>query len=101
LHQNNLIWKHSRLFSEKLFVGMAEKLTATQLYFLQAIIEGETVFGQANIEKYSLGTSANVIRIKDALVSKDVINITSKNIEIQDPIFKLWLKEDYFKSLNH
>jgi hypothetical protein len=80
-----------------LFVGLTETLTATQLYFLRAIIEGEKVFGQENLKKYRLGTSANVIRIKDALVSKDVIDITAKNIEIQDPVFKLWLKEEYFK----
>ena len=79
-----------------LFVGLAEMLTATQLYFLRAIIDGETVFGQENLNKYRLGTSANVIRIKDALLSKDIIDITAKNIEIQDPIFKLWLKEEYF-----
>ena len=80
-----------------LFVGLSETLTATQLYFLKAVIEGETVFGQENLNKYRLGTSANVIRIKDALLSKEIIDITAKNIEIQDPVFKLWLKEDYFK----
>ena len=80
-----------------LFVGLVEALTATQLYFLRAIIEGETVFGQENLIKYRLGTSANVIRIKDALLSKEIIDITAKNIEIQDPVFKLWLKEDYFR----
>ena len=79
-----------------LFVSLTETLTATQLYFLQAIIDGETVFGQENLRKYKLGTSANIIRIKTALVSKEIIDITSK-IEIQDPVFKLWLKEDYFK----
>jgi len=79
-----------------LFVGMTETLTATQLYFLRAIIDGETVFGQENLKKYRLGTSANVIRIKDALLSKEIIDITAKNIEIQDPVFKLWLKEEYF-----
>ena len=80
-----------------LFVGLTETLTATQLYFLRAIIDGKTVFGQENLIKYRLGTSANVIRIKDALLSKEIIDITAKNIEIQDPVFKLWLKEEYFK----
>ena len=31
------------------------------------------------------------------LLSKEIIDITLKHIEIQDPVFKLWLKEDYFK----
>jgi len=81
-----------------LFVGLTETLTATQLYFLRAIIDGVTVFGQETLLKYRLGTSANVIRIKDALLSKEIIDITAKNIEIQDPVFKLWLKEEYFKN---
>ena len=83
-----------------LFVSLSQNLTATQLYFLHAIINGETVFGQENLKKYRLGTSANVLRIKNALVSKDVIDITAKNIEIQDPLFKLWLREDYFTNTN-
>jgi len=81
-----------------LFVGLAESLTAMQLYFLRAILAGETAFGQENLQKYRLGTSANIIRIKDALQSKEIIDITAKNIEIQDPVFKLWLKEEYFKN---
>ena len=80
-----------------LFVGLTESLNATQLYFLRAIIEGQTVFGQENLKKYELGTSANIVRIKNALLSKEIIDIASKKIEIQDPVFKLWLKEEYFK----
>ena len=26
-----------------------------------------------------------------------IIDITAKSIEIQDPVFKLWLKQEYFK----
>jgi hypothetical protein len=81
-----------------LFVSLTDTLTATHLYFLRAIIDGETVFGQENLIKYRLGTSANILRIKDALLSKEIIDITAKNIEIQDPVFKLWLKEEYCKS---
>jgi AAA+ ATPase superfamily predicted ATPase len=80
-----------------LFIGLTETLTATQLYFLRAIVEGVTVFGQENLRKYKLGTSANILRIKNTLLSKEIIDINSKHIEIQDPVFKLWLREDYFK----
>lgn len=79
-----------------LFVGMTETLTAMQLHFLQAIIDGETAFGQENLRRYQLGTSANILRIKDALLSKEIIDIAAKKVEIQDPIFKLWLREEYF-----
>jgi hypothetical protein len=42
------------------------------------------------VQKYQLGTSANVNRIKAALVNKEVLDITSQKIEIIDPLFKLW-----------
>ena len=80
-----------------LFISLTETISTTQIYFLKALINGETVFGQEVLTKYRLGTSANIIRIKEALLSKEIIDITAKNIEIQDPVFKLWLKEDYFK----
>jgi len=80
-----------------LFSGLIESLSHTQINFLKAIICGEKSFGQDNLLKYNLGTSANVLRIKEALLSKEIIDTMYKKIEIQDPIFALWLKEDYFK----
>ncbi|MDR1757801.1 MAG: ATPase [Bacteroidales bacterium] len=79
-----------------LFVSLIDNLTTTQINFLKALLDGHTSFGQEILQKYNLGTSANIIRIKESLVSKEVIDITSKNIEIQDPVFQLWLKEEYF-----
>ncbi|MDR2683664.1 MAG: ATPase, partial [Dysgonamonadaceae bacterium] len=80
-----------------LFVGLVENLSITQLNFLKALLDGETVFGRENLQKYDLGTSANIIRIKDSLISKEIIDVQMKQIDIQDPVFALWLKEDYFK----
>ncbi|MDR1544859.1 MAG: ATPase [Prevotellaceae bacterium] len=79
-----------------LFVGLIEELTATQINYLKAVLNNETVFSQEILQKYRLGTYANLLRIKSALVSKEIIDIQSKNVEILDPIFKLWLREDYF-----
>ena len=79
-----------------LFSGLSETLTATQLNFLKALLDGITSFGQENLQKYNLGTSANILKIKDALLNKEIIDITPKKIDIQDPVFALWLKEDYF-----
>jgi hypothetical protein len=49
------------------------------------------------LEKYKLGTSANVIKIREALLSKEIIDVNAQTIDIQDPLFKIWLKTDYFK----
>jgi Predicted ATPase (AAA+ superfamily) len=81
-----------------LFVGQVATLTSTQINFLKAVIDGETAFSsQGNLKKYSLGSSANVKKIKTTLISREIIDITPQNVDILDPIFKLWLKEDYFK----
>lgn len=81
-----------------LFVSLTESLTNSQINFLQALVAGETAFGsQENLKKYNLKTSANIARIKEALLSKEIIDINSRKVEIQDPFFKIWLKRDYFK----
>ena len=81
-----------------LFVGQVETMTATQLNFLKAVIDGETAFtSQENLKKYRLGSSANLKKIKNALISREIIDISTQKVDILDPIFKLWLKEEFFK----
>jgi hypothetical protein len=80
-----------------LFVGQIEDMSATQINFLKAVLNGETTFSSQEVLKnYRLGTSANLKKIKTALLSKEIIDIQGKTIEILDPIFKLWLTEDLF-----
>jgi AAA+ ATPase superfamily predicted ATPase len=80
-----------------LFVGQVETMTATQLNFLKAVIDGETAFtSQENLKKYRLGTSANLKNIKNALISREIIDTTNQKVDILDPIFKLWLQEEFF-----
>jgi len=81
-----------------LFVGQIETLANTQINFLKAVIDGETAFSsQENLKKYRLGSSANLKNIKSALISREIIDITLQKVDILDPVFKLWLKEDFFR----
>jgi hypothetical protein len=80
-----------------LFVGLIETMTATQINFLKAVLKGETAFtSQENLKKYRLGSSANLKKIKNTLVSREVVDISAQKVDILDPVFALWLKEDYF-----
>ena len=80
-----------------LFVGQIEEMATTQINFLKAVLNGETSFSSQEVLKnYRLGASANLKKIKAALLSKEIIDIQGKKIEILDPMFKLWLVEDYF-----
>ncbi len=81
-----------------LFVTMTENLTVKQLGFLKAIIAGENnLYGKDVLDRYRLGTSANVTRVKKSLIEKDILDDRMGQISFQDPIYCYWLKRYYFQ----
>lgn len=83
-----------------LFQSRTEILSTTQVNFLHAIINKvEQYSSKETISTYNLGTSSNVIRIKNALTNKEIIDeqIPGKP-EISDPIYEIWLRDYYFIS---
>jgi len=81
-----------------LFQTITDEFSNTQLNFLKAIIKDTTHFSSINtIKEFKLGTSANVARIKQALVNKEIIDIQANKIYILDPFYKYWLKNYFFK----
>lgn len=85
----NLLDDNSALFTEK-----TERLTTYQLNFLRAILNDiHEDFSKSSIrEDYNLGSPTNIVRIKNALVEKEIIEITEKGIFFADPVLKSWLK---------
>jgi hypothetical protein len=83
-----------------LFTNIFDSLTARQINFLLAIVNKETNFSAKMVlEKYDLGTSANIKNLKNALLEKDLIDILPENkIVIQDPAFEHWIKRYYIRS---
>jgi len=80
-----------------LFQNITDTLTANQTSYLKALVNEETKLSSKHIiNKYKLGTSANVIRIKKALESKEIIDSTERTIEFLDPVYKHWLSKYYF-----
>ena len=85
---------------EPLFIQQTEDLSAYQMNFLHALVNGvHTGFTQSAIlNAYRLGTAANVTRLKKALVEKDlVVTMAPKHLEMSDPILALWLKKRVWK----
>jgi len=81
-----------------LFQTKTEELSNSQVNFLNALLSGETqLSSKDSMEKYNLGTSANVVRIKKALENKEIVDIRGNKISILDPMYKSWLKTRYFK----
>lgn len=82
------------------FVSIMNDLTTFQVSLLKAILDGYTKFSTAEvIRKYSLNSSANVRRLKDALMKKEILTFegTDERPVILDPLFEYWLKNNYFK----
>ena len=80
------------------FINLMDTLTEKQRSFLCAISEGvKNLSASDTLQRYNLGTSGNIRILKDALKKRDIIDATGKNIEIQDPIFKLWIVQEFNK----
>lgn len=80
-----------------LFQSITDSLSATQINYLRAVIDGVHQLSSREIlHKYHLSTSANVLRLKQALLNKDIIDIQNKKIEILDPYYSYWLRKYFF-----
>ena len=52
---------------------------------------------QKNSERYRLGNSASVTRVKKSLIAKDLVTIEDNGwLVIADPVFKLWLNKRFW-----
>lgn len=88
----NLVLQLSLLFQTR-----TDELSTTHINFMKAIIKGEKHPSSKNaIETYQLGTSANVIRIKKALIKKEIIDIQNNAFIFLDPVYRHWLQYFYF-----
>ena len=80
--------------NSRLFERMTENLTAYQLNMLHAVSDGvhDEFTRQDILLKYKMGTSANIGRIKESLIKKDLIEISDRKVYIGDPVFCEWLR---------
>ncbi len=83
---------------EPRFMSMVDSLTEHQIRFLKAVLDGITKFSSTDvIEKYSLNSSANVKRVKDALMKKEILTFNDNDEpSILDPLFEYWIRKNYF-----
>lgn len=82
-----------------LFERQTENLSSYQMNFLRALVDGfQSEFTTAEmLNRYQLGSSANVSIIKKALVKKDLIENENKMITLVDPVMKVWLRQKFLK----
>jgi hypothetical protein len=68
------------------------RLTAKQYFYLCALAsDQEKICSREVLEKYKLGRSSNVARIRENLLSKELIELQRERVIIIDPLLKHWL----------
>ena len=84
---------------EPRFLDMVSGLTTHQVNLLRATVDGVTRFSSADvIRNYGLNSSANVKRVKDALMKKEVLQFDEdEKPSIIDPLFEYWVRKFYFE----
>lgn len=79
-----------------LYIRDTEDLTSNQLNLLKAVASGhyKGLSSKTIIDRFSLGTSANVLKLKNSLIQKELIDETVQGIDFIDPIYKLWFEKN-------
>lgn len=80
-----------------LFTTITESLTNNQIGLLKALIENESSLTSADsLRKYHFSSSANVIRSRNALIEKEILDFHNGKYQFQDPMYRFWLMNTYF-----
>ena len=79
-----------------LYTRDTEELTNVQHNFLKAVASGihKGLSSKDVVQDYRLGTSANVLKIKKALLHKELIDDSGGNIYFLDPVYELWFRKN-------
>ena len=86
-------------FNALFYQTVIENLSATQINFLHALVNGIEKFTAVEaMRTYSLGTPRNVTKSKIALEGADIIDVSGGKVAFLDPAFELWVKGVYFKN---
>lgn len=83
-----------------MFQNDTENLSSTQIEMLKAIADGEQQFSsQAAKRVYNLGNPNTIVKNKKMLQNKDIIEKQKDDFVFVDPIYLLWFKEEYCRSV--
>lgn len=78
------------------FVELTANLTAYQLNLIRAICSGyHDDFGKKEVTSlYDLGSRSNLVKLKKALIEREIIEQTEEGLYITDPLFELWFRRE-------
>ena len=80
------------------YYNMSAEILRNKNGYLCAVCDGvKNLSSVETLSRYRLGTSGNIRIIKGALKKRDLIEETGHQVEIQDPLFKQWIRRIYKK----
>lgn len=83
--------------NEALFMQQIEPLTVYQMNLMRAIVSGiHDGFNEKAVRsQFDLGSPSNIVRLRDALIEKDLVYSEMKKLYVTDPMLSLWFKKRF------
>ena len=83
--------------NEALFMQQIEPLTVYQMNLMRAIVSGiHDGFNEKAVRsQFDLGSPSNIVRLRDALIEKDLVYSEMKKLYVTDPVLSLWFKKRF------
>jgi len=89
---NNLL-----ALNERLFRAWVDSFPVSQINYLRAVIDNVDRFSSAeSLKAYQFHSSANIMRIREALEKKEILRFIRRKPIFIDPVFEYWLRKKYF-----
>lgn len=77
-------------------VKLSYKEGLEAINLIRAICSGyHDDFGKKEVtSQYDLGSRSNLVKLKKALIEREIIEQTEEGLYISDPLFELWFKRE-------
>ena len=84
--------------NEALYMQQIEPLSGYQMNLLRAIVSGiHSGYNEKKVRsQFDLGSPSNMVRLRDALIERDLIYSEMRQLFITDPVFSLWFRQRFF-----
>lgn len=83
--------------NEALYMQQVEPLSSYQMNLLRAIVSGiHQRFNEKRVRsQFDLGSPSNMVRLRTALIERDLIYSEMNQLHITDPVFAIWFKKRF------
>ena len=83
--------------NEALYMQQVEPLSGYQMNLLKAIVSGiHSGYNEKRVHSmFDLGSPSNMVRLRDALIERDLVYSEMQQLHLTDPVFGLWFKKRF------